>query len=291
MATKPAYRRAFAGHRTRLVPADFFYEWQRRPAKAGKPASKLPYAIHRADGQPMAFAALWEVWRDKDNPDAEPLRTCVIITTAANELMKPIHDRMPVILDPADWDTWLDPDTDLDTLQRLLVPAPAGDLEAYPVSTRVNNVRNDSPELLDPLPSPPAQQPAARPAKTGERVKTKSGGAEKRLGGHSAHGMKPGRGVAGRSAHEASCVATAFAATKVSPLGSRGPVQYRTWKLRPWAAGCRLWGPGSSGCWRTTPGSGLGWGSAGLYRLSGVDAPASGTASPWASQGEVRLAA
>ena len=131
----------------------------------------------------MAFAALWEVWRDKDNPDAEPLRTCVIITTAANELMKPIHDRMPVILDPADWDTWLDPGTDLDTLQRLLVPAPAADLEAYPVSTRVNNVRNDSPELLDPLPSPPAPQPAARPAKTGERVETKSGGALKNATG------------------------------------------------------------------------------------------------------------
>jgi putative SOS response-associated peptidase YedK len=176
VASKPAYRRAFAGHRTSLLPADSFFEWQRHPAKAGKPASKLPYAIHRADGQAMAFAALWEVWRDKDNPDAEPLRTCVIITTAANDLMKPIHDRLPVILDPADWDTWLDPGTDLDTLQRLLVPAPAGDLEAYPVRTRVNNVRNDSPELLDPLPSPPARQPAVRPGKTAERVKTKSGG-------------------------------------------------------------------------------------------------------------------
>jgi putative SOS response-associated peptidase YedK len=176
VATKPAYRRAFAGHRTSLLPADSFFEWQRHPAKAGKSGSKLPYAIHRADGQPMAFAALWEVWRDKANPDAEPLRTCVIITTAANDLMKPIHDRMPVILDPADWDTWLDLGTDLDTLQRLLVPTPAGDLEAYPVSTQVNNVRNDSPELLDPLPSPPAPQPAGRPAKTAEQVKTKSGG-------------------------------------------------------------------------------------------------------------------
>jgi putative SOS response-associated peptidase YedK len=124
----------------------------------------------------MAFAALWEVWRDEANPDAEPLRTCVIITTAANDLMKPIHDRMPVILDSADWDTWLDPGTELDTLQRLLVPAPAGDLEAYPVSTRVNNVRNDGRELLDPLPSPPAPQPAGRPAKAADRVKTKSGG-------------------------------------------------------------------------------------------------------------------
>ena len=176
VASKPAYRRAFAGHRTTLIPADTFYEWQRRPAKAGKSASKLPYAIRRTDGQPMAFAGLWEVWHDKENPDAEPLRTCVILTTGANSLMKPIHDRMPVIVDPADWDTWLNPDTDLDTLQNLLVPAPAGDLEAYAISTRVNNVRNDSPELLEPLPAPPGEHPPAQPAKTGQRVKTKSGG-------------------------------------------------------------------------------------------------------------------
>ena len=110
----------------------------------------------------MAFAGLWESWHDKENPDAEPLRTCVIITTAANQLMKPIHDRMPVILDPADWDTWLNPDTDLDTLQTLLAPAPNRDLEAYPISTRVNNVRNDGPELLDPLPAPPSPAPATK---------------------------------------------------------------------------------------------------------------------------------
>jgi putative SOS response-associated peptidase YedK len=156
VATKPAYRRAFAIHRTTLIPADVFYEWQRRPAKGAKPASKLPYVIRRTDGQPMAFAGLWEVWRDDQHPDADPLRTCVIITTGANKLMKPIHDRMPVILDPADWDTWLNPDTDPATLQKLLVPAPAKDLEVYPISTRVNNVRNDSPELLDPLAAPPA---------------------------------------------------------------------------------------------------------------------------------------
>ena len=156
-----------------ILPADSFYEWQRRPAKAGKPASKLPYAVHRSDGQPMAFAGLWEVWRDKENPDAEPLRTCVIITTAANQLMKPIHDRMPVILDPADWDSWLNPDTDLETLQSLLVPAPASDLEAYPISTRVNNVRNDGPELLDPLPAPPSP---ARSAKTSRSVSKQGDG-------------------------------------------------------------------------------------------------------------------
>jgi putative SOS response-associated peptidase YedK len=110
----------------------------------------------------MAFAGLWESWHDKEDPDAEPLRTCVIITTAANQLMKPIHERMPVILDPGDWDTWLNPDTDLETLQSLLVPAHAGDLEAYPISTRVNNVRNDGRELLDPLPAPPSPARATK---------------------------------------------------------------------------------------------------------------------------------
>ena len=169
VATKPAYRRAFAGHRTTLIPADVFYEWQRRPAKAGKPASKLPYAIHRTDGQPMAFAGLWEVWRDSEQPDAEPLRTCVIITTSANKLMKPIHDRMPVILDPADWDTWLIPNTDPADLEKLLVPAPADGLEAYPISTRVNNVRNDSSELVEPLPAPPAAARSAQTSRSGSK--------------------------------------------------------------------------------------------------------------------------
>jgi putative SOS response-associated peptidase YedK len=71
--------------------------------QGGKAGSRLPHVIRRSDGQPMAFAALWEVWHDKENPNAKPLQTCVIITTSANKLMRPIHDRMPVILDPADW--------------------------------------------------------------------------------------------------------------------------------------------------------------------------------------------
>jgi putative SOS response-associated peptidase YedK len=82
------------------------------------------------------------------------LRTCVIVTSAANELMAPIHDRMPVVLDPADWDQWLDPDVAADTAQKLLVPAPSEWFEAFPVSSRVNNVANDGPELLDPIPPP-----------------------------------------------------------------------------------------------------------------------------------------
>lgn len=151
---KPAYRAAVARRRC-LIPADAFYEWQRRTGPDGKPAGKLPYAVRRRDGRPMALAGVWEVWRPKDDPDADPLRTCAIITTAANELMAPIHDRMPVILEPGSWSAWLDPETDMSVVEALMVPAPAGVLEAFPVSTRVNKVTNDGPELLEPLPPPP----------------------------------------------------------------------------------------------------------------------------------------
>jgi putative SOS response-associated peptidase YedK len=154
IATKPAYRGALVRRRC-LIPADAFYEWQRRTRPDGRPGGKLPYAIRRRDGAPMALAGLWEVWRHPDDPDAEPLRSCVIVTTAANELMAPIHDRMPVVLAPEDWDLWLDPETDPARARRLLVPAPAEWFVAYPVGSKVNNVANDSPDLLDPLPPPP----------------------------------------------------------------------------------------------------------------------------------------
>ena len=151
--SKPAFRSALARRRC-LIPADAFYEWQRRSGPDGRPAGKLPYAIRRLDGQPMAFAGLWEVWRDPENPEGDPLRTCVIVTTAANDLMAPIHDRMPVVLDPGDWDQWLDPSVEASRAQKLLVPAPPEWFEVFPVSSRVNNVANDGPELLDPVPPP-----------------------------------------------------------------------------------------------------------------------------------------
>lgn len=155
IAAKPSYRSAVARRRC-LVPADAFYEWQRRHGRDGRPAGKLPYAVRRRDGAPMAFAGIWEVWRDPDDPGAEPLRTCAIVTTAANKLMAPIHDRMPVILEAESWDAWLDPGTDMAVVEGLLVPTRDGILEAYPVSTLVNKVSNDGPQLLDPLPAPPA---------------------------------------------------------------------------------------------------------------------------------------
>jgi putative SOS response-associated peptidase YedK len=161
--TKNAYQRALTRRRC-IIPADAFYEWQVRenPAHAGKKGTKLPYVIRHKDGSPLAFAGLWEFWRPPDQPDAEPIRSCVIITTEANQLVAPIHDRMPVILPPEAWDTWLDPALDdLTAIKGLLVPAPSGDFEAYPVSTRVNGVANEGPDLIEPLPRPPGTDPLA----------------------------------------------------------------------------------------------------------------------------------
>ena len=155
IASKPAFRSALDRRRC-LIPADAFYEWQRRTAADGRSAGKLPFAIRRRDGQPMAFAGLWEVWRDPENPDADLLRTCAIVTTAANDLMAPIHDRIPVVLDPEDWEQWLDPSVEADKARSLLVTPPSEWFEVFPVSSRVNNVVNDGPELLDPVPPPPS---------------------------------------------------------------------------------------------------------------------------------------
>jgi putative SOS response-associated peptidase YedK len=154
IATKPAFRSAIARRRC-LLPADAFYEWQRRQGPDGKPAGKLPFAIRRKDGTPMAFAGIWEVWRDQADPDGQLLRTCAIVTTSANDLMQPIHDRMPVVLDPADWAAWLDPSTDAGTVDKLMKAAPSEWFEVFPVSTRVNKATNEGPDLLTPLPPPP----------------------------------------------------------------------------------------------------------------------------------------
>ena len=141
VATKNSFRSAFKKRRC-LIAADGFYEWQRLDDD-----TKQPMYIHRVDGDPLAFTGLYERW-----VDAEGLRevhSCTIITTTANDMMAPIHNRMPVLLAPKDWDQWLDPDNDdVDALAPLLVPAPDSLLEAYPVSTEVNNVRNNHSELL-----------------------------------------------------------------------------------------------------------------------------------------------
>ena len=148
IAEKGAYKRAFRKRRC-LIPADGFYEWKKVPGQK----KKQPYFIHRADGEPFAFAGLWELWRPpdkRDERDTEPLRSCTIITGAPNEVIADIHDRMPVILPPSAWDRWLDPEyDDVDALEGLLVPAPARILELHPVSTLVSNVRENGPALIE----------------------------------------------------------------------------------------------------------------------------------------------
>ena len=152
ISAKAAFGRPLARRRC-IIPADSFYEWQVRPSAPGAKAkgAKLPWAVRRRDGQPMALAGLWELWREGGDPDDEPLRTCTIITTAANEALATIHDRMPVVLPDSAWGTWLDPSVeDPDAVEGLLVPAPPEWFEAFPVSSLVNKVDNDGPELLEP---------------------------------------------------------------------------------------------------------------------------------------------
>jgi putative SOS response-associated peptidase YedK len=156
IAEKPAFKQPFAKRRC-LLPADGYYEWYatQQKTKAGKPL-KQPYFIRPKDGSSMAMAGLYEIWRDPTRDDDDPLRflwTATVLTTTAEDAVGHIHDRMPLLVEPHRWGDWLDPTKkDKDSLLSLLVPASPGLLEAYPVSTAVNSVRNNGPELIDPLP-------------------------------------------------------------------------------------------------------------------------------------------
>jgi putative SOS response-associated peptidase YedK len=155
VAEKPAFRRAFAARRC-LLPADGYFEWYPTSelTRAGKPR-KQPFFIHPRDGGVLAMAGLYEIWRDPERAEDDPERfrwTCTILTTEAEDSLGHIHDRMPLMVDPARWGDWLDPRRSGSDLLELTVPAMQGALEAYPVSTLVGNVRNNGPELLEPLP-------------------------------------------------------------------------------------------------------------------------------------------
>jgi putative SOS response-associated peptidase YedK len=139
VAAKPAFREALKKRRC-LVPADAFYEWQKLDAD-----TKQPHAIALRNGEPYAFAGLWERWQPREAP---PLETFTILTTDANELTELLHDRMPVILEPRDYDRWLDAGDPERPPIDLLRPYPAEKMLAWPVSNRVGNIRNDDPELL-----------------------------------------------------------------------------------------------------------------------------------------------
>ncbi|MBI1376324.1 MAG: SOS response-associated peptidase [Frankiales bacterium] len=165
VAEKPAFRKAFARRRC-LLPADGYYEWytpQDGPRGRGGKPLKQPFFIHPADGGVLAMAGLYELWRDPSREDGDPLAwlmTTTVLTTTAEDAVGMIHDRMPLTVERERWAEWLDPALDGSTtdLTALLVPAAPGRLDAYPVSTDVNNVRNNGPGLLEPLPAEGADE-------------------------------------------------------------------------------------------------------------------------------------
>jgi putative SOS response-associated peptidase YedK len=143
LGTSGAFRESFWRRRC-IVPADAFYEWQRQGG------ARQPFLIRRSDEEPLALAGLWSGWH---HPETEQvIRTFTIITTSANPLLAAIHDRMPVVLARKDWDLWLDPENhETEELTGLLQPSPDDDLVLFPVRPLVNNVRNNGPELIEPV--------------------------------------------------------------------------------------------------------------------------------------------
>lgn len=141
LTEKPSFRSAFK-HRRCLILADGFYEWQQLKGR------KQPFYIYREDRQPFTFAGLWEHWQRHD----QVIDSCTILTTEPNELLRPLHNRMPVVLKPEDYDLWLDTEVNQpELLQPLLSPYPAEEMQAYPVSLRVNNPRSNDSACVEPV--------------------------------------------------------------------------------------------------------------------------------------------
>lgn len=141
---KPSFREAFKKRRC-IIPASGFYEWAHTGGKG-----KQPFYFYLKDANVFGFAGLWETWADRETGEA--LETCTIITTAANQVLKPVHDRMPVILQRNDYDLWLDQSVkDTDRLQNLLVPYPADRMDSHAVGKSVNSPLSNSEELIAPL--------------------------------------------------------------------------------------------------------------------------------------------
>ncbi|MCF8048298.1 MAG: SOS response-associated peptidase [Desulfarculaceae bacterium] len=141
VSEKPAYRGPFQ-HTRCLIPADGFFEW------APAPGGKQPYFLTRRDREPFALAGLWDQWT---GPEGDKLRSFTIVTTQANSVVEPIHDRMPVMLTPQDEAAWLDREASLEGLAKLLRPYAAQDMEAHAVSRRVNSAAAEGPELIEPV--------------------------------------------------------------------------------------------------------------------------------------------
>jgi putative SOS response-associated peptidase YedK len=146
VAEKPSFRSAFA-RRPCVIPVDGFYEWDHRPGH-----NRQPHFFTRVDEEPLLFAGLYEYWRNPADPNPEPLVTCTIITTTPGVDMDEIHDRMPVVLQPNDVETWLNvAEHSPDERLLLLRPAPKGTLTHYGVASAVGSVKNDGPELTEPV--------------------------------------------------------------------------------------------------------------------------------------------
>jgi putative SOS response-associated peptidase YedK len=153
---KPAYRAAFKSRRA-LIPVDAFYEWIETEQVGASGKLKQPFALRPVDGRTLSLAGLWETWYDKSLPEDDPARridTYTIITTTATDSVGRIHERMPMAIAAADWTDWLDPrNNDVDQLRSLMAPPLDGSLEVYAVSKLVNSVKNNGPQLLEPLPA------------------------------------------------------------------------------------------------------------------------------------------
>ncbi|MGW8288577.1 MAG: SOS response-associated peptidase [Desulfobulbales bacterium] len=141
LAQKPAFRTAFKKRRC-IIAADGFYEW----LHSGK--TKQPFFVQMKNGAVFGFAGLWESW---NSPEGSTVESCTIITTSANDLVRKIHDRMPVILQPDTYEAWLQDSTKAETLQQLLKPYPANEMETYRVSSEVNSPKNDTMECIRPV--------------------------------------------------------------------------------------------------------------------------------------------
>lgn len=147
---KPAFRAAMQARRC-LIPADVFYEWQAVPGRK----QKQPYAVQRRDGTPFALGGLWEFWR----PEAggEGLATCTILTTEPNDLLAPVHDRMPLIVSAEQYDSWLDPETPDAVVARIMAPYASDLLSAWRITRRVNDPAADDAAVLEPEPQEPGR--------------------------------------------------------------------------------------------------------------------------------------
>jgi putative SOS response-associated peptidase YedK len=142
--TRPTFRAAWRAGRRCLVVADAYYEW--------RATDKQPFAVALGNRGPMTFAGLWDIWRDPQVPDGKPLKSFAIITTHANELLKPLHDRMPVLLPQENWAAWLgESPAGERELKAMLKPYPGAAMTYWPVDRRVGNVKHDGPDLFTPL--------------------------------------------------------------------------------------------------------------------------------------------